>query len=67
MSKLDSLIAGLTMLRAYNGTKDVRTEDAAVVVDWESSVELHPEDIARMNSEGWTWNKLLEQWSYPCG
>ena len=65
MTKLDSLITGLTMLRAYNAQAEVTLGHERIVVKAvpaSTPDEMHPEDTARMKFEGWKFSNDPPDW-----
>jgi hypothetical protein len=68
-SKLDSLIAGLTMLRAYGCVHSVGTtnrDDDLLKVNIDPTIEIHADDIARLKFEGWEYDEQQADWVFEC-
>jgi hypothetical protein len=68
----DAIINGLTMLRAYGCIQSVQCSGANepshdtcgtfVVKVNKHPGGMHPEDVQRMESEGWWWIESAGQW-----
>lgn len=68
-TKLDSLIAGLTMLRAYGCVHSVGTtgrDDDLLLVNVDPTVAIHADDIERLKFEGWEYAEQKADWVFNC-
>lgn len=66
--KLDSLIAGLTMLRAYGAEGVSVQEPCSIGAAIEVTGKFHASDIERMKHEGWILHTGPdgEWWEFQC-
>lgn len=69
---LSSLITGLTMLRAYNCVRSIGAmgddpEAGGVLCAYvDREVQMHPDDLRRLDDDGWIWDETNGRWELEC-